>query len=324
MQVTNSIALVSGANRGIGHALVKALLARGASRVHATSRNGKLRSDIASDPRVVAHVLDITSPEQVGAVAEAASDLTLLINNAGTLSSGSLLDSDESVVLARRDLDTNLFGTLNMLRAFVPKLEGKEAGIVNFLSLSALAGAAYVGGYSASKAAGDLLVKSYVRTFGLPALIMRSSNNYGPNQYPEKVIPLFVTNLIEGKKVPLYSKGENIRDWLFVEDNARAIWLAYRLGKIGEIYNIGAGNERTNREMVSQLLKVFGKDKGWIKKVPDRPGHDYRYSVNFQKMRRLGFRPKVSFAEGLKKTIKWYQENPRWWKPLKNNRFTQK
>jgi len=178
--------------------------------------------------------------------------------------------------------------------------------------------------YSASKAAGDLLIKSYVNTFGFPALIARSANNYGPYQYPEKVIPLFVTNLIEGKKVPLYSKGENIRDWLFVEDNVRGIWFIYRKGKVGEIYNVGAGNERTNREMTHNLLKAFGKNERSIQYVKDRPGHDYRYSVNFTKTKRLGFRPRVSFPAGLKRTIQWYQTHEAWWKPLKNNRFTKK
>lgn len=153
MNIAQSIPLVTGANRGIGHALVRALLSRGVSRVHATSRNGNLPSDIASDPRVVAHALDITSPEQVAAVAHVADDVTLLINNAGTLSGGSLIDGHNTVELARRDLETNLFGAVNMVRAFVPKLAGADAAIVNFLSLSALAGGAYVGGYSASKAA---------------------------------------------------------------------------------------------------------------------------------------------------------------------------
>jgi len=178
--------------------------------------------------------------------------------------------------------------------------------------------------YAASKAAGDLLIRAYTKTFCLPAIIARSANNYGPYQYPEKVIPLFVTNLIEGKKVPLYARGLNVRDWLFVEDNVRALELIYRKGKLGEIYNVGAGFEHTNLFLTRNILRAFGKDRSWIRRVKDRPGHDFRYSVNCSKARALGYRPQVSFHDGLRRTIDWYRKNIWWWKPLKNNSFTRK
>ncbi|NOX21212.1 MAG: dTDP-glucose 4,6-dehydratase [Nitrospirae bacterium] len=172
--------------------------------------------------------------------------------------------------------------------------------------------------YAASKAGGDLLVRSYIRTYGLSALIVRPSNNYGPYQFPEKFIPLMVTNLIEGKKIPLYGRGQNIRDWLFVEDTCRAVDILMHKGRTGEIYNVGGGNERRNIEVVKAVLEVMGLDEGYIEFVPDRPGHDYRYSIDFSKITsELGWHPRVDFSEGIERTIKWYRENSWWWKPLK-------
>jgi dTDP-glucose 4,6-dehydratase len=144
--------------------------------------------------------------------------------------------------------------------------------------------------YSASKAGADLLVRSYVRTYGLDAVIVRSSNNYGPFQYPEKVIPLFVTNILEGRKVPLYGEGKNVRDWLYVRDNCRAIDLVLRSGLSGEVYNIGAAQEKTNLELTRAILEIMGADEGSIQRVPDRLGHDLRYSVDSSKLRSLGWR----------------------------------
>lgn len=175
--------------------------------------------------------------------------------------------------------------------------------------------------YAASKAGADLLVRSYVETYGLDAVIVRSSNNYGPYQYPEKVIPLFVTNLIEGRKVPLYGEGKNVRDWLFVEDNCRAIDLVLRHGVSGEIYNVGGGHEKSNLELTRAILKIMGLGEERIRHVADRPGHDLRYSLDCSKIRSLGWRPRVDFEEGLRETIRWYRENEAWWRPLKSGEF---
>lgn len=171
--------------------------------------------------------------------------------------------------------------------------------------------------YSASKAGGDLLALSYFTTFKLPVLITRSSNNYGPYQYPEKLIPLFVTNALEGKELPLYGTGENVRDWLYVEDNCRGIDLVLHKGKEGEIYNIGGGNEVSNIDITGKILDDLGKDKGLITHVEDRLGHDFRYSISIDKVRDLGWKPRYNFDEALKRTIDWYKENNWWWQKLK-------
>lgn len=171
--------------------------------------------------------------------------------------------------------------------------------------------------YSAAKAAGELLAMSYFSTFGLPVAVTRSSNNYGPFQFPEKVIPLFATNLLCGKKVPLYGKGEQMRDWLFVLDNCEAIDAVLQKGKSGEIYNIGAGNEIRNIDLTKMILKELGKGEEMIERVPDRLGHDFRYSLDCSKIRKeLGWKPKTDFKKGLKQTIQWYAQNEWWWKPL--------
>jgi dTDP-glucose 4,6-dehydratase len=173
--------------------------------------------------------------------------------------------------------------------------------------------------YSASKASADLITRSYFRTFGLNASVTRCSNNYGPNQFPEKVIPLFITNLMDGKKVPLYGDGLNVRDWLHVDDHCRGIHSVLLNGRPGEIYNVGGGEELTNKELTNIILNAFGKGDESIEYVPDRLGHDFRYSVNIKKISsELGYSPQVKFKEGIKETIKWYQENESWWRPLKN------
>ncbi|MBC7231308.1 MAG: dTDP-glucose 4,6-dehydratase [Actinobacteria bacterium] len=175
--------------------------------------------------------------------------------------------------------------------------------------------------YAASKAGADLLVRSYVRTYGLDAVIVRSSNNYGPFQYPEKVIPLFVTNILEGRKVPLYGEGRNVRDWLFVEDNCRAIDLVLRKGEAGGIYNIGAGQERTNLELTLAILEIMGAGEECIEYVADRPGHDLRYSVDSSRVRALGWSPRRDLIEGLRETVQWYRDHRDWWEPIKSGDF---
>jgi dTDP-glucose 4,6-dehydratase len=171
--------------------------------------------------------------------------------------------------------------------------------------------------YAASKAGADRLAYAYRVTYGVPVMIVRPSNNYGPFQYPEKFIPLFVTNALEGKTLPLYGKGLNVRDWLFVEDNCRAIEIVARRGAPGEAYNIGANDERRNIDVARRIVKQLGKPRDLIKLVPDRLGHDARYAVNLRKIRGLGWAPRVSFEDGLNRTVGWYVENEAWWRKIK-------
>jgi dTDP-glucose 4,6-dehydratase len=170
--------------------------------------------------------------------------------------------------------------------------------------------------YSASKAAGDMMVRSYNRTYGLFTLITRSSNNFGPFQYPEKLIPSFIIHLLKKEKVPLYGDGLNVRDWLYVLDNCEAIDLVLHKGKSGEIYNIGAKNERTNLEIAKFILHEMGESENFITFVEDRLGHDKRYSLDDLKIKKIGWAPKTEFYSVLKETITWYMENEWWWKPL--------
>jgi dTDP-glucose 4,6-dehydratase len=173
--------------------------------------------------------------------------------------------------------------------------------------------------YSASKAAGELLARSYNRTHGLDVVITRCSNNYGTHHFPEKLIPLFITNLIEGKKVPVYGTGKNVRDWLHVDDHCRGIYEVLINGRSGEVYNIGGGRELTNNEITRLILDAMGADESSIEYVVDRKGHDLRYSVDWEKINHeLGYEPQVKFEDGLRETIQWYRDNEAWWKPLKN------
>jgi dTDP-glucose 4,6-dehydratase len=177
--------------------------------------------------------------------------------------------------------------------------------------------------YSASKAAADCMVRSYFHTFHLPVLTTRCSNNYGPFQFPEKLIPLFVTNLIEGKQVPLYGDGMNVRDWLHVEDHCEAIWQVLSRGKVGEVYNIGGDHEIPNRTITEIVLKLMGKD--WdqsVRYVKDRPGHDRRYAIDASKLQReLGWRPKWTFEAGIAATVNWYRTHEKWWRDIKTGEY---
>jgi dTDP-glucose 4,6-dehydratase len=173
--------------------------------------------------------------------------------------------------------------------------------------------------YSASKASGELLARSYNKTHGMDVVITRCSNNYGTHHFPEKLIPLFITNLIEGKKVPVYGTGENVRDWLHVDDHCRGIHSVLMNGRSGEVYNIGGGRELTNNEITRLILETMGEDESSIEYVEDRKGHDLRYSVDWTKINQeLGYEPQVKFEDGLRETIQWYRDNEAWWKPLKN------
>ena len=178
--------------------------------------------------------------------------------------------------------------------------------------------------YSASKASADLLVMAYHRTYGLPTTISRCSNNYGPYHFPEKLIPLMIANALNDKPLPVYGKGENVRDWLYVEDHCRAIDMIIHKGRVGEVYNIGGHNERTNLQVVKTVLKELGKSEDLITYVTDRPGHDRRYAIDPAKIHaELGWEPLTLFDEGIKKTVKWYLENREWWEHIISGDYQQ-
>jgi len=232
---------------------------------------------------------------------------------------------DRSIKEAKPFIQTNVVGVFTLLEVarksgisrFIQVGTDESYGSIKRGSFSEESPLQPNSPYAATKAAADLLVRSYFITYILPVMITRSSNNFGPYQYPEKLIPLFITNLMENKKVPLYGRGKNIRDWLYVEDNCKAIDLILIKGKLGEIYNISGGNERTNLTITEAILKNMHQGKEMIELVKDRPGHDFRYSLNNRKIRKLGWKPEVSFREGLIKTIRWYQKNDAWWRRLK-------
>lgn len=239
---------------------------------------------------------------------------------------------DRSILDPSDFIKTNVFGTYNLLEM------AKEKGVGKFIQISTdeVYGSLGPEGkfteetplspsspYSASKASADLLAMAYYRTYGLPVIITRCSNNYGPYQFPEKLIPLMITNALEDKELPVYGDGKNIRDWIHVYDHARAIDLVIHRGKAGEIYNIGADNERTNIEIVQMLLDILGKPHSLIRFVKDRPGHDRRYAIEAEKIKReLGFKVQVDFTRGLKETVKWYIENRSWWERIKTGEYT--
>ena len=228
---------------------------------------------------------------------------------------------DRSIKSASRFIRTNVYGTYVLLEM------AKKYKIKLFLQISTdeVYGSCPEGyfredaplmpnsPYAASKAAADMLIRSYHITYRLPVIITRSSNNFGPYQYPEKVIPVFIIQSLKNKSLPLYAKGENIRDWIYVLDNCAAIDLALRKGIIGEIYNIGGGNLITNFELAKLILKKMNKPLSLIKSVKDRPGHDFRYALESSKIIHLGWHPKYTFENAIDKTIDWYRQNKQWW-----------
>ena len=175
--------------------------------------------------------------------------------------------------------------------------------------------------YSAAKSAGDLLVPAYARTFGVNASITRGSNTYGPNQYPEKFIPLFATNALDGEPLPLYGDGKQIRDWLFVEDHCAGIEFVLHEGVPGEVYNVGGGDEHENIDIAERIIDLAGADRSLLRSVPDRPGHDRRYSLDTSKLRGLGWAPTHPFETGLRETVEWYRDNRAWWEPIKSGEY---
>jgi dTDP-glucose 4,6-dehydratase len=175
--------------------------------------------------------------------------------------------------------------------------------------------------YAASKAGGELIAEAYAASHGLPLLVTRGSNNYGPYQYPEKIVPVFVTNAIDDRPLPLYNDGTAVRDYVYVDDHCRAINQILHCGAVGHAYNVGVGAEISGNEVARTVLEIMGKPRDLIQYVADRPGHDYRYALDTQKVRALGWRPLVDFPEGLERTVRWYQEHESWWRPLKTGEF---
>ncbi|GAA4556689.1 dTDP-glucose 4,6-dehydratase [Pseudonocardia xishanensis] len=271
-----------------------------------------------SDSAVELVVGDIRDPD---AVAKAMVGVDLVVHFAAES------HVDRSITGAADFVSTNVVGTQVLLQAAL------DAGVRKFVHVSTdeVYGSIAEGSwpetdpllpnspYSASKAGSDLLARSYFRTHGLDVSITRCSNNYGPFQFPEKVIPLFVTNLLDDRKVPLYGDGLNVRDWLHVDDHCRGIALVAEGGRAGEIYNIGGGTELTNRRLTELLLEAVGRDWTSVEPVQDRKGHDRRYSVDWSKIHsELGYSPQHTFDQGLAETVAWYRDNRPWWEPIKS------
>ena len=236
---------------------------------------------------------------------------------------------DRSILAAGQFIQTDVYGTYVLLEAarkyrhrrYIQISTDEVYGSIHRGDFSEIDPLNPSSPYAASKAAADLMVLAYWTTFQLPALITRSSNNFGPYQHPEKFIPLFITNAQEDKPLPLYGDGKNARDWIYVLDNCKAIDLVLHQGREGEIYNIGGENEHTNIEITQQILKTLDKPLSLIQYVKDRPGHDRRYALNCQKLKSLGFQPRSSFDEALAHTIHWYEQNQAWWKKIKRGEF---
>jgi len=277
-------------------------------------------ADVAHDPRYAFVQGDVCDAKLVRDVARG---VDAVINFAAES------HVDRSLMEPDAFLKTDVFGVFTLLEAV------KDLGIPRFVHISTdeVYGSVERGSsresdplrpsnpYSASKAGGDLLALAYWQTHRIPVVITRSSNNFGPFQYPEKVVPLFITNALEDKPLPLYGDGKNVRDWLYVLDNCSAIDLVLRQGKDGEVYNIGGGNEVENVVLTRQILRLAGKPDSLIQPVKDRPGHDRRYSLDSKKVQQLGWKPRHPFAAALEATVAWYREHESWWRPLKSGEF---
>jgi dTDP-glucose 4,6-dehydratase len=273
--------------------------------------------DVSGDPRYSFVKGDICDPEVVGRVAAQAD---AIVNFAAET------HVDRSISGPEDFIRTDVIGTHVLLEAV------RAHGVGRFLQISTdevygdvLEGASVEtdalrpsSPYSASKAGGELLVLAYRRTYGAPVVITRSSNNYGPFQYPEKIVPLFVTNALDGRPLPVYGDGRNVRDWIYVDDNCRALDLVLREGRDGEIYNVGGGHEVANVDLTRGILAELGLGDDLIRYVADRPGHDRRYALDCGKLRTLGWEPQVAFADGLARTVAWYADHRDWWEKIKS------
>ncbi|OMI37207.1 dTDP-glucose 4,6-dehydratase [Streptomyces sparsogenes] len=324
--------LVTGAAGFIGSAYVRGLLARGgAGRGPAVSHvtvldkltyAGTLSNLETADPRLTFVHGDICDAELVDTLMKQAGQVVHFAAESHV---------DRSITGADAFVRTNVEGTHTLLEAAL------RHGVQRFVHVSTdeVYGSVETGTspetapldpnspYAASKAASDLIALSYHRTHGLDVRVTRCSNNYGPHQFPEKIIPLFITNLLDGEDLPLYGDGLHVRDWLHVEDHCHGVDLVRTKGRPGEIYNIGGGTALTNRELTGRLLEACGADWSRVRHVADRKGHDRRYAVRDDKAREeLGYRPRHDFAAGLAETVAWYRDNRSWWEPLKRSALT--
>jgi dTDP-glucose 4,6-dehydratase len=256
------------------------------------------------------------------AVAEAAAGCEAIVNFAAET------HVDRSILAAGDFIQTDVFGTyvlleyarekgIRLVHVSTDEVYGDVPPGVRSTEDDALRASSP---YSAAKAAGDLLVLAYVRTYGVNASITRGANTYGPNQYPEKLIPLFVTNAFDGEQLPVYGDGKQVREWLHAEDHGAGIELVLREGASGEIYNIG-GEERENLHVTQRILELTGSEPSLVRHVDDRPGHDRRYALDDSKLRGLGWRSQHSFVDGLSQTVEWYRANRAWWEPLKSGEY---
>ncbi len=272
------------------------------------------------------HKADITDAEEMGSLFKKES-IDVVVHFAAES------HVDRSIQASRKFFETNVIGTQILLESI------RQYPVKKFIHISTdeVYGSLGESGtfsedsplkpnspYAASKASADLVVRSYFKTYGVPAVITRCSNNYGPYQFPEKMIPLMISNMLEDRPLPVYGNGMNIRDWIYVEDHCRAIDCVIQKGKIGEIYNIGGNSETRNIDLVKQLLKLAGKTESLIQFVPDRPGHDYRYAIDYSKIKRdLDWEPKVTPEEGLNHTFRWYLNHQKWWKRIQSGEYRQ-
>jgi dTDP-glucose 4,6-dehydratase len=276
--------------------------------------------DVESDPRYRFVQGDICDAKLVDALAQ---EVDMIANFAAES------HVDRSLLNPGEFIQTNVYGPFTLLEA------ARKFGVERFLQVSTdeVYGEILVGSsketeplaprspYSASKAGGELLAQSYFTSYGTSVVVTRGSNNFGPYHYPEKLIPLFITNAMDDLPLGVYGDGMQVRDWIFVEDHCAAIAFLLECGEPGEIYNVGGGNERTNVEVTRLILKALGKGEDLIRYIGDRPGHDRRYSLDCSKLHALGWKPQHTFEEALERTVKWYQANEWWWRPIKSGEF---
>lgn len=316
--------LVTGGCGFIGSAFVRLALGRGAQVVNLDkltyAGNPANVADVADDEGYRFVHADIADAE---AVAAAVQGCDVIVNFAAES------HVDRSILDPTEFIETDVVGTAVLLAA------AREHDVRRFVQVSTdeVYGSILTGAfretdpispsspYSASKAGGDLQVLAWHRTFGLDAVITRGSNTFGPRQYPEKLIPLFVTNALDGIELPVYGDGQQVRDWIYVDDHCEGIWTAMTDGEAGEVYNVGGGNEEPNLEITRRVLAHTGRDASLIRHVADRPGHDRRYALDTTKLRALGWEPRHSFEEAIAATVAWYRDNRAWWEPIKSGEY---
>jgi len=316
--------LVTGGCGFIGSAFVRMALARGAEVVNLDkltyAGNPANVADVAGNPGYAFVHGDIADPD---AVAGAIAGCDVVVNFAAES------HVDRSILDPREFIRTDVEGTATLLAA------ARDAGVARFVQVSTdeVYGSIHDGSfretdplrpsspYSASKAGGDMQVLAWHHTYGMDAVITRGSNTFGPRQYPEKLIPLFVTNAFEGLELPVYGDGMQVRDWIFVDDHCAGIWTAMRDGVAGEVYNVGGGHELPNIAITRRVIELTGCDPALVRHVTDRPGHDRRYSLDTTKLRGLGWTPARSFDEALGETVGWYRDRRDWWEPIKSGEY---